>query len=84
MKVSGEHDFRASREQVWDALNDPEILAATPMIAEGVGSSPVVCELAAECAVEMPLAEQVRAVCAGESSVADAVAALLRRPPTSE
>ena len=29
MKVSGEHDFRASRQQVWDALNDPEILAAT-------------------------------------------------------
>ena len=29
MKVSGDHDFRASRQQVWDALNDPEILAAT-------------------------------------------------------
>ena len=29
MKISGEHDFRASRAQVWDALNDPEILAAT-------------------------------------------------------
>jgi uncharacterized protein len=29
MKVSGEHEFRASREQVWDALNDPEILGAT-------------------------------------------------------
>lgn len=29
MKVSGEHEFRASREQIWDALNDPAILAAT-------------------------------------------------------
>jgi carbon monoxide dehydrogenase subunit G len=29
MKLSGEHDFRASRAQIWDALNDPEILAAT-------------------------------------------------------
>lgn len=29
MKVSGEHAFRASRAQVWDALNDPAILAAT-------------------------------------------------------
>ena len=29
MKISGDHDFRASRQQVWDALNDPEILAAT-------------------------------------------------------
>jgi uncharacterized protein len=29
MKVSGEHAFRASRRQVWEALQDPEILAAT-------------------------------------------------------
>jgi carbon monoxide dehydrogenase subunit G len=29
MKVNGVHDFRASRQQVWDALNDPEILAST-------------------------------------------------------
>jgi uncharacterized protein len=29
MKVSGEHEFRASRAQIWDALNDPAILAAT-------------------------------------------------------
>jgi uncharacterized protein len=29
MKVTGEHEFRASREQVWDALNDPAILSAT-------------------------------------------------------
>jgi carbon monoxide dehydrogenase subunit G len=29
MKVSGEHEFRASRAQVWQALNDPQALAAT-------------------------------------------------------
>jgi uncharacterized protein len=29
MKINGDHDFRASRAQVWDALNSPEILAAT-------------------------------------------------------
>jgi uncharacterized protein len=29
MKVSGEHEFRASRAQIWDALNDPAILAST-------------------------------------------------------
>ncbi|HWM09921.1 MAG TPA: carbon monoxide dehydrogenase subunit G [Solirubrobacteraceae bacterium] len=29
MKVSGEHEFRATRAQVWDALQDPEILSAT-------------------------------------------------------
>jgi carbon monoxide dehydrogenase subunit G len=29
MKVSGEHEFRASRAQVWDALQDPDVLSAT-------------------------------------------------------
>jgi uncharacterized protein len=29
MKVIGEHEFRASRGQVWDALQDPDVLAAT-------------------------------------------------------
>jgi uncharacterized protein len=29
MKVTGEHEFRASRDQVWDALQDPDVLAAT-------------------------------------------------------
>jgi uncharacterized protein len=29
MKITGEHEFRATREQVWDALQDPEVLAAT-------------------------------------------------------
>ena len=29
MKVSGEHAFRASRRQVWEALQDPEVLAST-------------------------------------------------------
>jgi glycerol-3-phosphate dehydrogenase (NAD(P)+) len=61
-----------------------EILAATPMIAEGVASSAVVCEVAAERGVEMPLADQVRAVCQGEATPAEVVEALLRRAPTSE
>jgi carbon monoxide dehydrogenase subunit G len=29
MRITGEHEFRASREQVWDALQDPDVLAAT-------------------------------------------------------
>jgi uncharacterized protein len=29
VKVAGEHEFRASREQVWKALLDPDALAAT-------------------------------------------------------
>ncbi len=27
MKIEGEHSFRASREQVWEAIQDPEMLA---------------------------------------------------------
>jgi glycerol-3-phosphate dehydrogenase (NAD(P)+) len=61
-----------------------EILAATPMVAEGVPSSAVVCELAGESGIEMPLAAQVRAVCHGGATPAEVVAALLRRAPTSE
>jgi carbon monoxide dehydrogenase subunit G len=29
VKVSGEHDFAASRDEVWTALHDPQVLAAT-------------------------------------------------------
>jgi uncharacterized protein len=29
MKITGEHEFRATREQVWEALQDPDVLAAT-------------------------------------------------------
>jgi glycerol-3-phosphate dehydrogenase (NAD(P)+) len=61
-----------------------EIVAETPMVAEGVASSAVVCEVAAERRVEMPLADQVRAVCEGEATPAEVVAALLRRAPTHE
>jgi glycerol-3-phosphate dehydrogenase (NAD(P)+) len=62
----------------------PAIVADTPMVAEGVASSAVVCEVAAANGVEMPLADQVRAVCQGESTPAEVVEALLRRAPTSE
>jgi glycerol-3-phosphate dehydrogenase (NAD(P)+) len=61
-----------------------EIVAETSMVAEGVASSAVVCEVAESCGVEMPLADQVRAVCEGMSTPAEVVAALLRRAPTSE
>ena len=29
MKITGEHEFRATREQVWDALQDPDVLSGT-------------------------------------------------------
>ena len=56
-----------------------DIVAEMNMVAEGVKSSSVVAELAAQHGVEMPIAEQVRAVCHDGVTAADATAALLQR-----
>jgi glycerol-3-phosphate dehydrogenase (NAD(P)+) len=64
------------------ALSD--IVAGTQTVAEGVRSSSVVTELAAACGVELPIAEQVRAVCHDGVAAADALAALLRRRAGAE
>jgi glycerol-3-phosphate dehydrogenase (NAD(P)+) len=61
-----------------------EIVADNRMVAEGVRSSSVVTELAASVGVEMPIAEQVRAVCHDGVAAADAMRALLQRRPTRE
>lgn len=61
-----------------------DVIADTHMVAEGVRSSSVVTELAASCGVEMPIAEQVRAVCHEGLAAADAMAALLQRRPAAE
>ncbi len=56
-----------------------EIVAGTDMVAEGVKSAPVVCELGADLGVEVPIAEQTLAVCQGDRSPADALAVLMHR-----
>lgn len=61
-----------------------EILAATTMVAEGVKSSPSVLELAGRYGVEMPITEQVVAVCHDGRTAHDALAALLARSSKSE
>ena len=61
-----------------------EILAATNMVAEGVKSSPSVLDLARRYGVEMPITEQVVAVCHEGHPVADALAALMQRSRKSE
>ncbi|MCU1377718.1 MAG: hypothetical protein JWN29_701 [Acidimicrobiales bacterium] len=61
-----------------------DIVADTQMVAEGVRSSSVVSELAAQCGVEMPIAEQVRAVCHDGVSASDAMVALMRRRTGAE
>jgi len=61
-----------------------EIIAEMNMVAEGVKSSGVVVELAEAHGVEMPIAEQVRAVCHEGRTAEDALLALLSRKPQAE
>jgi glycerol-3-phosphate dehydrogenase (NAD(P)+) len=63
------------------ALED--IIAEMNMVAEGVKTTPVVVELAAQHDVEMPIATQVANVLAGQS-VAQMLTELMGRPPKPE
>ena len=65
-----------------ESIND--ILESMTMVAEGVRSSPAVLDLARRYSVEMPITEQVVAVCHGGRSAADAVAQLMQRRRRSE
>ena len=64
--------------------NIDDIVASMNMIAEGVKSSASVIKLAHRHSVEMPIAEQVAAVCAGKVSAAEALRALMSRQSKSE
>ena len=64
------------------ALGD--ILAETNMVPEGVDSTPGVLALARQAGVEMPVAEQVGAMLAGDRSPEAAVESLMGRQLTSE
>ena len=61
-----------------------DILASMNMVAEGVKSSPSVLALARRYGVEMPITEQVVAVCHEGRSARDALAALMSRTSKSE
>ncbi|MFK8023851.1 MAG: NAD(P)H-dependent glycerol-3-phosphate dehydrogenase [Ilumatobacter sp.] len=61
-----------------------EIVASMNMVAEGVKSCPSVLELAEEADVEMPIAEQVVAVCHEGRSAKEALGALMGRDAKSE
>ena len=56
-----------------------EIIAAMNMVAEGVKTSNVVMEIAAELGIDMPIAAEVQAVCHHGRPAAEAYAGLLRR-----
>lgn len=61
-----------------------EILSGMKMVAEGVRTAAPIVSLAAACGVEMPIASQVAALVAGETSPAAAITALMERPPRRE
>jgi len=56
-----------------------EALAASPMVAEGVGTAQAAVELAARCGIELPIAEQVRAILFEGKSARAAMRELLTR-----
>ena len=61
-----------------------EIIAEMKMVAEGVKTSRAVVDLAAKVGVEMPIAEQVVAVLAGERTAAEVIPARMRREAKPE
>jgi glycerol-3-phosphate dehydrogenase (NAD(P)+) len=61
-----------------------DIIAGMNMVAEGVKTSKVVGVLAARAGIELPIAEQVEAVCHHGVPVADALASLMLRPTGRE
>lgn len=65
-----------------ESLDD--ILSSMSMIAEGVKSSPSVLELATRHGVDMPITEQVVAVCRDGATAKDALTALMSRTSKSE
>jgi glycerol-3-phosphate dehydrogenase (NAD(P)+) len=61
-----------------------QVLAAMNMVAEGVKSSPSVLDLARRYGVDMPITEQVVAVCHQGRPASDALGALMQRTRKSE
>jgi glycerol-3-phosphate dehydrogenase (NAD(P)+) len=56
-----------------------EALAASPMVVEGVGTAQAAVDLAARCGIELPIAEQVRAILFEGKSARAAMRELLTR-----
>ncbi len=60
------------------------ITQSMSMVAEGVRSSLSVLQLAQRCNIEMPITEQVAAVCEGKTNAQDALVQLMARASKSE
>jgi glycerol-3-phosphate dehydrogenase (NAD(P)+) len=70
--------------QLGEGRTIEEILAATNMVAEGVKSSPSVLDLARRYGVDMPITEQIVAVCHEGRPASEALAALMQRSRKGE
>lgn len=70
--------------QLGQGIPIAEILGSMNMVAEGVKSSPSVLDLARRYGVEMPITEQVVAVCHDDRPAPEALAALMQRSRKSE
>lgn len=82
--ISPQSRNRHVGEQLGRGRTVAEIVAEMSMVAEGVKTAPVAVELAREHRVEMPIAEQVAKVVAGECTAVDAYMGLLARDPRPE
>jgi glycerol-3-phosphate dehydrogenase (NAD(P)+) len=65
-------------EQLGRGGSIDEVIEEMNMVAEGVKTSKVVMELAAEYGVDMPISSEVFAVCQGNATAKDAYRGLLR------
>jgi glycerol-3-phosphate dehydrogenase (NAD(P)+) len=77
--ISPQSRNRHVGEQLGRGRTIDEVVTEMNMVAEGVKAAPVAVELAREHQVEMPIAEQVAAVCAGRATAKDAYLELLAR-----
>ena len=82
--ISPQSRNRYVGEEIGKGRTIDEIIAEMHMVAEGVKTARVVMELADEYGIEMPIAEQVFAVCHGGRSAAEAYRGLLRRESRHE
>lgn len=82
--ISPQSRNRHVGEQLGRGRTLEEIIQEMNQVAEGVKAAPVVVSLAREVGVEVPIAEEVRAVVTEGRSAREAYRGLLRRPRTSE
>ena len=75
---------RGFGEKIGSGMSAEAALASSAMVVEGVATTASVRALAARHGVELPIADAVAAILAGDLQPAEAVAALMARDPRLE